>query len=320
MNDLPRPWFDAERWPQRRFAARPGVVFAASNPELAELTSRWAALLGRAADDLLICASAPEAAAVLVAGALQPGDTVVLAAPAAEAAVAAILRSGARFVDVGRTFRGVLEPAAVQLALRHHAGAWLLLGECDAAEQAWPALLQAGARPERTMWWDEQRPMGRRLLAVEPSPVGELLTLRDPAEPRTPLLWGVLTDGAAPALRTLGGAPQLHPLLVDAARGALDRWFAQPALPAAWQIQLGAAERSLQTAVSSWPGAMLWPGSGVCRWVRCAADDGPGLADQLRRDGWAVDAASCPAVGSAVRVCLLPATPAAVSLPEAGQG
>lgn len=298
---------------------RPGVAVAPEAPELIELTSRWAALLGRPTDDLLVCSSAPEAAAVLLGAVLQPGDTVVLAAPAPDAAVAAILRSGARFVDVGRTWHGALEPAAVELALRFHPGAWLLLVQGDSLAQHWPSLLQAGVQPERTFCWEDHHLGGGGMLMLQPAPVGVLLTLRDPAAPQTPLLWGVLTRGAGPALRALGGTPQLHPLVVDAARRALDGWTAQPEPTRALANRLGAAERSLALEVARWPGAVLWLGSGVERWVRCAAGDAGGLAEQLARAGWAAHAASCPAVGSAVRVRLLPAPHTAEPEPSARQ-
>lgn len=303
---LPAPWFDPDRWPQRRFAARPGVVLqpAAAAETLAQLTEAWAALLDRPTDDLLVCASAAEAAALLPGSVLQPGDVVVLAAPAPEAAIAAVLRSGARFVDVSRSHTGTMEPAAVGLTLRHHPDAWLLLTDHDADPVQWPVWRQAGARPERTLRWDTARLAGCGPVPAEQAPLGTVVALLDPAAPQQPLLWGLLTAGATPALRGLVGTPALHPLVASAAAQAIAQWQGDTGLRDALQARLAAAAVELQSAVAGWPGAVLWSGSGVWRLVRCAAGDGPALAAALAAAGWDARATACAAVGSAVEVGL----------------
>lgn len=303
---LPPPWFDPQQQPQRQFVRNPGVVLqpvgnAAQSPETL-LAAQWGALLGRGADDLLLCATEVEAAEAMVGALVHPGDTAILAAPASGAAIAALLRRGGRFVDVGRDHRGRIDPDALRLALRHHPGAWVWLQRGEVDDSAFASSVELD--PQRLLYFADGAEVANEADAAPcQSALAGQICLRDPSA-GTPLLWAVVTQGAAPALRRLLGLAGLSAEIHQRAQMRLAGMNAGAL--AGEQAGLARRAAALAEAVAHWPGAVLWEGSGWRRLVRCAAGDAVGLAGLLTSTGWRATACHAAALGNAVVVVLDP--------------
>ena len=119
-HDGPLRGVDLERVPQRRFLASMARSLApqrslslASRSLETSLRRRWGALLGVAAEDLLIFANPPAALGLIAAARLQPADVAVIAVPCSTDLPHAITARGATWVDAHRRLDGRLDVAAL---------------------------------------------------------------------------------------------------------------------------------------------------------------------------------------------------------------
>lgn len=301
-------WLDAARFPGRAFLAAIARDHRAIGGSVdgraaaAEaLQSRWAERLGAQADDLLLFASAEEAAGLACGALLAPGDVALLARPCAALWPAAALASGAAFVDVGRLADGRLDPAGVAYAAATHpAGVWLLdapslAGQDDVA--LWSEAMATGAptsQPCAIALVDMRDAPGHgaaagAALAVPARDLGAaaagqviatLHALRDPAAPAWPLLVGLRVEpGQGREISALRGAASLPPLLVERAALALAR--ADVAADRDASDRAATIVEQIAAQAAGWSGAVLLARAGWHQAVRCDAGDAVAFAAAL---------------------------------------
>ncbi|MBM4343616.1 MAG: hypothetical protein FJ100_09595, partial [Deltaproteobacteria bacterium] len=236
------PWLDAARFGARRqlpSLARESAPAEATTPLGAGLDRQVAAVWAQqmqwpggsavAADELVLCGSGREALGLALGGLLIPGDTVLVARPAAVDALATVLGRGARYVDVGRLHDGAVDAAAAARAAGRHpdAVAWMeapgLLAEDDAP--AWAGVaVRARIADLRHAGWPTALPEADAVL----------LALRDPDAPGTPVLWAVAArGGAAGLLGAIGGAGDLPAGTLSRSAAVLRGWAVDPGWVAA---------------------------------------------------------------------------------------
>lgn len=188
-----------------------------------QLRERWSALLGVAAEDLVVCASASDALGLMARCLLAPADVAVLAQPCDVVIPAGVVSAGAVYVDVGRLMDGRLDAPAANAALLGNPQAVLFaaspsLGGADdlaqVAEDNWRAVV-ADARYARSLAGD--------VSAINAGADAVVVVLRDPAEPTAPLLYGVVcAPGCGVAVAAVLGPAPLPALLLRAAICAVD--------------------------------------------------------------------------------------------------
>jgi hypothetical protein len=319
MSDL--PWFDPQRFPQRRYLANPGVVLTGTDiakhfaaEQQAKMVRQWQDLLGLGSESLAVFASQAEAVGITLP--IAPGELVLLSAPASAAVVPRLLQAGARYLDVGRTVDGRPDPDAWRLALRTHPDAWVYVS-CDQPVQSdWDTALEAGARPERTLLHAGGGLAGLRHHAPSVSPLVTWLALRDPQDLVTEVLWAAVGPRVGTDLANLRGPQTLQPLLVRHAERILACVSSAPQW-ASQTLQFCETKGNLlQEVVSDWPGAVVWPATGCLqRLVRCMANDAAALADKLALAGWACSPCSAGSLGDFLLVDLAGASSAHPRLP-----
>jgi hypothetical protein len=309
MSDL--PWLDPQRFPQRRFLANPGIAFLGTGAaeslaatQQATVVRQWQDILGLGADSLAVFAS--QAEAIGVALPIAPGDLVLLSAPASTAVVPRLLQAGARYVDVGRTVDGRPDPEAWRLALRTHPDAWVYVS-CDQPVQSdWETALQAGARPERTLLDASGGFTGLRRYAPEVWPLLTWLSLRDPDEPASGVLWAVAGKELGPALQALRGPLELPAPLLQRAEVILAGLLDSPDWAQQRLTALDLRSAALARAIADWPGAVLWPATDCLqRLVRCMAGDTAALANKLAPQGWICPPVTASSLGDFLLVDLV---------------
>ena len=214
---------DKGRWPGRAFLPNMSRGHVPLGPQhgglTAAVTALWAQQLGVPAEDLVLCATATEAWHLGLGALLQPEDVCLVAEPAPIGALAAVLRSGSKYVDVGRLFDGRIDQGTLSLAQTLHPLAWLvacapsLTGAMDTdnliVSQLDRAIIDASFQP----FWQP---------AAGPAPLLTLLALRDPDDPVFPLIYAwVARLGHGAMLRMLQGPVLLPPPLADRAWAVL---------------------------------------------------------------------------------------------------
>lgn len=297
-------WLDVARFPGRAHLAaiardhRPTAGFTDLRAAALEaLQARWATALGASPDDLLLFASAQEAARLACSALMAPGDLALLARPATALWPAAVLATGAAFVDLGRLADGRLDPAGVAFAAEAHAGAlWLLdqpslTGHDDLA--TWSAALDEAPRPPSPAraLLDVTDAPGHGASAATLAPVdvrAELLAslhaLRDPLEPAWPLLFALrVQPGEGRALAALRGPATLPMPLVE--RASLVWQRADMAADAHAAIRISAVRAEVAARAERWPGAAVVGTSGWRIAVRCDGGDAEALAAELQASG-----------------------------------
>lgn len=285
------PWIDGERFAARRYLGslrRETTPVSETTPlgsGLAQQVGRdWAEQLrwadGQAvtADELVLCGSAREALALALGGLLAPGDSVLVARPAATDALATVLGRGGQFVDVGRCHDGAIDPAAVARAAQRHPAAVAyveapsLLADDDLA--AWPtAALRACVADLRQAGWPTALPTADAVL----------LALRDPDQPAPPVLWAVAAPAAiAGTLGAIGGAAEFAEGVLARAAALLRGLAADRDWAAGACARLQARAQPLRALAASHPGARLHAAGPLRVAAACAAGDATVLAGRFR--------------------------------------
>lgn len=300
-----RRWIDPERFPGRAFlaaVARDHRAITASgdlrSATAEALQARWAARLGAEADDLLLFASAEEAARLACSALLLPHDVALLARPSASLWPASALATGAAFVDVGRLADGRLDPAGIAFAAESHPGGlWLLeqpslAGQDDVA--AWsaslPATHGASACPAALVDVSGAPGHGASVLALAPGDadgrhvLASLHALRDPLEPAWPTLYALrVAPGQGRQLAALLGGSSLPMPLLERASAALSR--ADEAADRVALERIATVVAQVNALAAGWSGAAPLAGGGWRQAVRCDAGDSVAFAEALAHVG-----------------------------------
>jgi len=281
------PWLDMQRRPKRRHllqldrSQRP--VAASADPIgrlVQQLQQRWAERIDLPVEQVLLCRSAEEALRLVCGAVLIPDDQVFLARPSPTSWPAAILGTGATFIDVGRVVSGRPDPAVIKAvgpARLVIAGAPALTGAAD--HHAWSdrddlLLIDACLSAH---------------LCGKPTPGAELTlaALRDPHDQGNEVLWALLGPAAA-ALRYLMGPSLLPAAWARRALSCLtviDRQAQQD-----FEERLQARADELEDKVALSPGQSWMPMAGVQRAVSCLAADGQQLLAEFNRLGASAEA------------------------------
>ena len=285
--ELNAQWLDFERRPNRQHLLRlhrsqqPQAQSADPSGRLVQqLQQRWAERVGLPPEQVLLCRSPEEGLRLVCDGLLTHGDTVNLARPAPTAWLAAVLSAGATFVDIGRLNDGRSDPAVIAAVPTPRlviAGAPALSGAEDVS--AW----QGGAAPIVADATGAARLVGGPVSGASVT----LAALRDPSDPRSPLLWALLGPPAAP-LRYLMGPSLLPASWANRCLAALRS--CDDSAEAELRRALSARATSLEERLPLSAGQSWLPAAGMVRAIRCLAADGASLVPRLTLMGAAAEA------------------------------
>ena len=281
------PWLDTRRFPGRAFLSAVRRAHAPLAGDTAgdagdEVRGPWAAHLGVAPEDLLLCTSAEEAWHLVFGALLAPGDTVLLAEPAPPTALAVILACEARYVDVGRRQSGAVDAVAASRALAGHPQA-VLLGEAPSLfgtddAVAWAAIAgDHGPGSGRGLLLDARADptWGGRAPAMVPGQIGALATivaLRDPDRFDDVLAFGIVcAPGTGVDLSLLQGRPERAQGPLRQAWSVLADLAADPHWPAAADAEIQCRRAAFAEAVADQPGVHLCVGTGLRAVAECRA-------------------------------------------------
>lgn len=263
----------------------------------AVLVRQWAQRLGRDPETLLPVVDLDAAVRLALGALLAPNDVAVLARPCADAAPAAVLSVGARFLDLGRLADLSMDPASVARAPELHPDAvWIgeaphLGGGSDARPEApiraWILDCRRGGLPARAPGSDEAWITALHGLDPEPAPLLAAI---------------VGAPATIEALRALRGpGPPPMPLL----RAAIDRLALPDAPSQAAQARRGRRLEQVRAAAAAWPGAAVLHAFDDEVTLRCAADDADAFAAALRDQGIPAHGHGAHPMRSLVRARLL---------------
>lgn len=295
-------WLDLGRFASRRWLdgtrrQHPTAHADGGRGDLvAQVRSRWAARLGVASTDLLVCPTDVDAYRLVLGALLAPTDVVLVAEPAPPAALTAILGLGGRYLDVGRRADGRIAGGAVDRALL----AWpeavavveapSLFGTDDrqwVADPPQPAAAPAGgvASAPRALVVDARHAPGWAMLPTPAEsasmPLATLIALRDPDAPADPVAIGIVcAPGTGAGLLLLQGQPQWPEASLQHALAVL-RGLAVAGFTAAADAEL-AALRARCVATVRAPGVVALPHGGWRQAFECLGGDAAGVAAALR--------------------------------------
>ena len=284
------PLADFSRFPGRRWAHAIATQMtpAAGAPVRLEMAVRvrWSHHVRVVPDAIMLFATAEEAARAAIQALFVPNDVALVAQPMPPHWVGAVLHSGARYVDVGRRFDGPLptgawhRQAAERAALAHpeavaivEAPAWSGADDSQLALQL----------PVRATIVDATRSahcLGPALTAQRGT--FTLVALRDPDDPVTPVLYGLV--GAADAdleARVAIGPTAVPALLAERAFAILDGLARHPDWPAATATRLEARYAEWRRALAGRPGVVDLGQAGLEASALCLGDDGAAIAREL---------------------------------------
>ncbi|MCO4760396.1 MAG: hypothetical protein KC502_02755 [Myxococcales bacterium] len=301
------PWLDLERRPQRRHLLQlqrtDGPISASASVHgllSVRVRERWATLVGVSARSILPCAHASQALSLAAHGALIPSDRVRLARPGSMAWPAAILATGASYIDMGRLNSGALDPSVVTASTRGRfaiLGAPAPTGAMDA--RSWPA---ANSEP---CIWDATLAAslyGAPAERAQPADLA-LIALRDPLAPSAPVLVALVGDAAhIDGLQSLAGPSFLPASLLRTALGVLSR--IDPAASANFALRMAERAAELRAEVALGPGQSWLPQAGVMQSACCLAADGESLVAAAQRAGFEAAAWTAFPGGGLVRCAL----------------
>ncbi len=311
-------WLDSDRFPGRghlqslarshrpeRSAARPMDALDHS------LRHRWAKHLGVQGDDLLPCASASDAWRLLCSATMLPGDVALLAQPCDTALPAAVLSTGASWLDLSRDGEGAIDATAVTRAAELHPGA-ILLAESPSLFGGDDTAIEAGSSGLRAMLADARHGPG---LAGEGALVeraeATVIALRDPDDPAAPALHAIVCrPGSGPMLRAIQGSDPLPEALLEqglAHLAVLARLGSSAAT--SWRNDLAASRQRFVELVTAHPGAVIFAGQGTRAAVECRAGDAAVVAGTLMAAHLSVSAGNAHPMRNLV-VCDLAASAA----------
>ncbi len=283
-------WLDIDRFPGRRYleslARDHRPTRAAARPVDAldhSLRQRWAGHLGVEGDDLLLCGSASDAWRLLCAATLLPGDVALLAQPCATALPAAVLSTGASWLDLSRDGEGTIDPAALAHALELHPAA-ILLAESPSLFGGDDSAAVAGSmRPRASLVDARHSPVLAGADTLNERAEATVIALRDPDDPATPALHGIVCRaGSGCFLRAVQGSDPLPISLLQQGLAHLSVLHRSGASVASdWRKALDRVRARFVASVSEHPGAVVFPGVGTRAAVECRAADANELAGTL---------------------------------------
>jgi len=247
------------------------------------------------------CAHASHALGIVTQTLLAPSDVAVLFEPSPDTHRAAVLASGARYVDAGRTTALAPDLAALGLVAGRHAPRLVLVDDPGDPSghplDAETCAVLAGAAPVLLVDASAARhpiEAARALAAVAaPARTIALVSLADPLSPGSPLLSALIAPAdLGRALALVAGPASLGPRHVDAALAAIDAWQS-PHIAARLEAMDHAtthAEAVLTDVARSFPGAVVHAGAGRYRFVECRGPDPTRVARLIEQRGFATRA------------------------------
>ena len=250
------------------------------------VAARWAAQMHWPdrpveADEVVLCGSAREAAALALATLLKPGDVLLLAHPCEACAPAIALGQGAAFVDVGRCVDGTVDRLAAERAAAAHPGA-VVWASAPAYTAADDTLVWQGVSRIRALVCDMQRALWPSSL---PAASACLVALRDPDQPADAVLHAVVADrSAAHTLQAIWGPAQVPTGQLRHAYAVLSGWQADGTWPAATRSAIAAEGERLGQLARAWPGAAVYLTGGASLAIACRAGDPAELGKRLRQE------------------------------------
>ena len=287
------PLLDFIRFPGRRWSAsfmsQVTSHLATETTLEAAVLARWSRHLNVPPNDMLLFATAEEAMRAAVHALVATHDVVLLARPLPPAWIAAVLQTGARYVDVGRRFDGPSAiggwnaDAAVRAAAAHPEA--VAIAETASWTGA-PDAATAGALPLRATIADARRTAAclGPVLTSERATL-TLVALRDPDDPVTPVVHALIApEGQGVALRVAVGPTALPQAVAERAFAVLDGLGRNPDWQHASEVRLRACGQAWHAALEGRPGVIAFAPVGLEAAALCLADDGEQIAAELVAD------------------------------------
>ena len=290
LANMTTPLIDLARFPGRRWAnataQRLGPRLMAQARLEMVVRVRWARHLRVPPDEMLLFATAEEAARAAVQALATPADVVLLAQPLPYRWVGAVLHSGARYVDVGRRFDGPLPTGGWNRSAAERAASAHPTAVAVVESPAWGGTDDAATAadlPLRALIVDATR--SAQCLGLELARQRAALTLvalRDPDHPTEPVVYALVgPDGEELALRVGVGPTGLPNVVAEHALAVLDGLLLLPAWPAAMAARADARFAEWLAALAGRPGVVALGRSGLEAAALCLGDDAEQVARAL---------------------------------------
>lgn len=283
------PWLDLQRFPgrghlaavARHHAPLDGAQSLVPGDLAPTVQQLLATHLGIAAEDLVLCATETDACRLVLHGLLAPGDVALIAEPAPVPVLAAILATGAAFVDVGRLHEGGIDTQALHRALAAHPHA-IVVGEQPSlfATDDGLALQDLPARAVVMSATHAQGHVGPGLL--HPHATATLVALRDPDRPQVPVLHAVVcAPGSGADLMRLQGPATFAEVTLRQAHAVLEGLRDQPAWVQPIERCLAGHCARFTQALQGLAGVRVLPRAGWRQAAECLAGNASDVARHL---------------------------------------